>query len=128
MKKIGIDIDGTITECPFIFSALAKGLLADDHEVHIITYRQEEERGKTIKELADYDIPYTVLHMAKAQDEMGAFKASVAEEVGIDVMFDDSLRCLLAMPKGVKQFWTWDANVTNSAPMMHIARHLGAGR
>ncbi|MDX1471682.1 MAG: hypothetical protein R3213_09325 [Flavobacteriaceae bacterium] len=82
--KFGFDLDETITPHPRGWAAICNALLADGHEVHIITYRSPiYHKEQTIKELESYGLKYTELHMTGQKDV-------VCETWGIDMAFDDS--------------------------------------
>lgn len=81
--KIGLDIDGTITDYPKFFSILSK---TEQFEVHIITGRGEEDRQSTIEELAAYNIRYDYIHFV---DVDWKNKGEICKKYGIDMMFDD---------------------------------------
>ena len=110
--KYGIDIDGTISFLPEFFALLTKALIDNGHEVHIITYRSKSNRFDTMKDLENWSISYTELHMAGYSDSpMHLWKASLAEKLNIDVMFDDSIEIIAAMPKKVKRLWIHDPDI-----------------
>ena len=108
--NIGIDLDHTITDAPWLFRILAKGLLAEGHLVYIITYR--ENREDTIKDLHDLDIPYTEL-ITPLGDTLppGPWKAKIAEKINLDIMIDDAPEVIRDMPKKVKTLWMFDKSV-----------------
>ena len=54
--KIGIDIDGTITAAPPLFSVLTRALRKEGHEVVIVTFRDKGYRPETVE---DIEIPRT---------------------------------------------------------------------
>lgn len=112
--KIGLDLDFTISELPQFFAILSKALIAEGHEVHIITYREKFDTGNTIIELNDYGIAYTQLHIPDHNNTltMEAWKAEIAK-IGLDLMIDDSPEVLHAMPPNVKRLWMCDPQVFN---------------
>ncbi len=107
--NVGIDIDGTISEAPELFTLLSRVLRAAGHKVHIITYRDPAPASveETKRELADWKIAYNALHLPedKLGIGMGEWKGQIAEQLGLDIMFDDALEVLEAMPKRVLRFW-----------------------
>jgi orotidine-5'-phosphate decarboxylase len=108
--RVGIDLDDTITEAPFFFRIIAKGLMADGHEVYIITFR--EDLNLAIQDLKKYDIPYTNIFVPEQNDKSPEkWKAKIAIKLGLDIMVDDSPEVLDAMPKNVKTIWFCDRNV-----------------
>jgi len=108
--NVGIDLDNTITDAPWLFRILAKGLLADGHRVYIITYR--DERKTTIEDLHDLGIPYTeLITPVGCTLSPGSWKAKIAEEVDLDIMIDDAPEVIRDMPKKVKTLWMFDKSV-----------------
>lgn len=82
--KVGLDMDGTITDHPAFFSALS---YSDKFEIHIITGRSlDEHKDQTIEELKQYDIKYHAIHFVDAVWEK---KGEVCKKLGIQIMFDD---------------------------------------
>jgi hypothetical protein len=107
--NIGIDIDGTISESPQFFALLSRVLRAAGHQVHIITYRDPSPQSvaETKQELASWKIAYDALHIPDdgLSIGMGEWKRDVANATNLDIMIDDSLEVLAAMPKKVLRFW-----------------------
>jgi hypothetical protein len=114
--KIGFDLDGTLDRP--ILANLCKALLAEGHEVHVITGTFSESgayqapRAKRAK-LMRIGIPFTdgftgwapgngqaLLHVLDAVDvkfgteyrlrDLGLRKGALCEEYGVEVFFDDS--------------------------------------
>ncbi len=81
--KIGLDIDGTITDYPAFFAIISK---IDQFEIHIITGRGEDDRQSTIEELAQYGVRYDYLHFV---DVNWHGKGQICKDYNIDFMFDD---------------------------------------
>lgn len=106
--RIGIDVDHTITELPTLFQILSKALLQEKHQVHIITYRDEQDRKQTEEELTDYGIAYTALHMPPPDAHQAKWKAEMAGKLELDVLFDDSPEVLAALPQTCKRIWICD--------------------
>ena len=121
--KIGIDIDGTITEARQFFSFLTHVLLESGHEVHIISYR-EDTREQIRQELKVYNVRYTDIHLPQPNDAMDVWKGKLAEKLDLDIMFDDSPEVLDKMPLKVKRFWMCNPEVIN---MQHVITGLRAG-
>ena len=121
--KVGLDVDFTITDAPWLYKAMARALLEEGHEVHIITYRDWEKRREVERELTEYGVRYTGLHLPKNDDDLPpAWKASVAREVGLDLMIDDSPEVLAAMPRAVKRLWVCDPTVFDLGRVVHALR------
>lgn len=68
ITAIGIDIDGTITEDPEFFSALARKLRLNGIAVHVVTARGAECRVETEEELFELDIEYDFLYFLPPMD------------------------------------------------------------
>ena len=103
--NVGIDLDGTITECPLLFTALTKGLRAMGHHIHIITFRSErkEEVAKTLDKL---DVTYDEIHLPGDNDvNLVAWKRRIAASFKITVMIDDMPEVLSEMPENVTRLW-----------------------
>ncbi len=121
---IGIDLDDTITEMPEFFSALTAVLYYKPNvKIHIITYRDQEDRADTIKELTKYGIHYHELHLPRQQDECAEeWKSELATKLGIQLMIDDSPEVLAEMPKGTKRMWLADSEVFNLRTCVHAMK------
>lgn len=87
--SIGIDLDGTIDECPLFFQLLSYNWKGN---VYIITMRTDIE--KTKKDLAKHKIAYTEIILVKSFDE----KAKVIVDYGILIYFDDQPEMLKNIP------------------------------
>lgn len=109
MKKVGIDIDFTITEMPEFFALLTASLLKNGSEVHVISYREDEK--ETIQELKQLNIKYTQLHLPRGDQEMVSWKSNLAAELDLDLMIEDSPEVLAAMPLKTKRLWLCDPEV-----------------
>jgi hypothetical protein len=106
---IGLDLDGTISELPELFSLLSQALVEAGHEVHVITFRDPRSEDEVRVELAEHGIRYTGLHLpAMDVSSMEEWKGTLAAELGLDAMFEDSPEVLAAMPPGVKRVWICD--------------------
>jgi hypothetical protein len=119
MRKIGLDLDKTITATPWLFSALTQGLVKNGHQVHIITYRNQELLDYTRTQLIELGISYTELHLPpdkKIKPEI--WKAQIAKRLNIEVMFDDQLPVLNAMTK-TTTFWIAEPNSPDVVTCLH---------
>ena len=105
MAIIGVDIDGTVTAMPAFFSLLCNSLMASGHEVHIITYRFSHFEEQTKELLKELNVPYTKMHFGGEQPSPPAWKGELAKELKLDMMFEDSLENLAAMPPQVARVW-----------------------
>ena len=111
MKKIGIDLDYTITEMPWFFAPLTAALKLAGHEIHIVTYRDREDRAETEAELQELKIQYDQLHLPEDDALPAAWKADVCTRLGLDLMIDDAPEVLAALPAGIKRLWVCDPEV-----------------
>jgi len=98
--KIGIDIDGTITEHPEFFVALSKALYPK-HDIHILTGRDEADRDYTVAELEIWGIHYHHLHIVNAE---WPEKGRICTEESLDVLFDDMDEFIHHIPKSTLVF------------------------
>ncbi len=111
---IGLDLDHTISDVPELFAVLSVALIVQGHEVHVITFREPTEDDATRQELSSLGIACTSVHLPGPDDhDPPTWKARVAEELGLDAMFEDSPEVLAAMPTGVRRFWLADPEVFN---------------
>ncbi len=110
--KIGLDLDNTITDAPWLFSILCAGLIAKGHEVHILTYRDGDPE-ETAEELRILGITYTELHLPTVTEDMSKWKGRLAKELRLDVMIDDSPENLAEMPENVTRLWMCDPEIYN---------------
>lgn len=109
--KLGLDIDGTISACPHFYAFMARGIVTEGGEVHIISARAETDRGVTERHLVEWgfgDIPHVLhlypLHYNHADPEEleahfvrhAAWKAETCKAHGIRVLIDDDPRNLIA--------------------------------
>jgi len=101
--KIGIDVDGTMDEAPWLYSLLTRALREAGHEVHVITYR--DDREKVIEQLREWGISYDGLHLPDGIVYAPEWKGELAGKLGLDVMFEDSPEVLSKMPSGVLRMW-----------------------
>lgn len=108
--KLGLDVHGVIDQDPVLFSTLSKRLLAEGHEVYILT---GHELGDSItSELSEYGVEYTQLFsITSYHKEIGtpvsyidneetqplistskwdSTKAVYANRVGLNIHIDDS--------------------------------------
>ena len=90
--KLGLDLDGVITETPEFFSAWSHSWPG---EVVIITYRKD--RKKAEQDLADRNIRYDELVLV---DRFEA-KAEVIASLGVTFYVDDQPEMLKTIPSNV---------------------------
>lgn len=107
--KIGLDLDFTITEIPEFFQILSQALILTGHEIHIITYRDNEEKVK--QELFSFGITYTKIHLPTKAEPVATWKAKVVTELGLDIMIDDAPEVIAALPKSTKKLWLIDPEI-----------------
>ena len=88
---VGLDIDDTITRCPEFFSLLAHALIESNHEVIIITFR--EDRDTTQADLEQWDIPYSKLITSSLdaclEHGVDEWKSAMCRQYGIEIFFED---------------------------------------
>ena len=104
MSWIGFDMDGVITKAPEVFAVIAHAFKAVNMNVAVITYRlRETERAQTIEELRSIDFPFDriVMSTRAVREQYGLdaapWKAAVARDLGVKVMFEDTVENLQAM-------------------------------
>jgi uncharacterized HAD superfamily protein len=105
MANIGIDIDGTISALPAFFSFMSKALMTAGHKIYIITYRASIYRDITIQDLKNFNIEYTEVYLCDKLLPAHIWKAQLAEELQLDMMFEDALENLAAMSPRVARVW-----------------------
>lgn len=104
--NVAIDIDGTITAMPAVFAAMAKGLRASGHKVIIVTFRLEQYREETKKDLEQLGIEYDSLHMSSEDRPVDPlWKVEVALANDIQAFFEDAKDVLMALPKSIQPVW-----------------------
>jgi hypothetical protein len=112
--KIGLDLDFTITTVPEFFAVISKALMDVGHEVHVITFRDASSREETRRELVEMGINFSGLHLpSDTVSSAPDWKAEVAKDIGLDIMFEDSPENLAAMPDGVINFLVCDPFVVD---------------
>lgn len=90
---LGIDLDGVIDEAPQFFSMLSNiwpGL------VYIVTCRDDQEKAENYAR--SHDINFDKLVMVNRLND----KATVIQQLGVNVYIDDQDECLLNIPDTVK--------------------------
>ena len=109
---VGIDLDNTITDIPWMFAIISKALVDAGHEVHVITYR---ERGDTEQEMKGLGMTWTKVHFPEDHPLGGGsipkWKAAVVKELNVSVMFEDSPENLAELPPDVKRIWICDPEI-----------------
>ena len=90
--KLGLDLDGVITETPEFFSAWTHSWPG---EVIIITYRKD--RQKAVQDLADRNIRYDELVLVNRFEA----KAEVIANLGVAFYIDDQPEMLKTIPASV---------------------------
>jgi len=98
--KVGLDIDGTITAMPWLFRVLSRGLRAEGHEVYVITFRSPSFKEETEEMLQAMGVVYDKIFYGQ-QIVDPEWKGKIAQEVGLDVMFEDDVSVLAQMPATV---------------------------
>jgi uncharacterized HAD superfamily protein len=95
--KIGLDIDGTITDKPEFFALLTQN---PNFEVHIITGRDKDWNLATIADLAKWGIRYDQIHYA----DNWLDKGRICAEQGLEIMFDDMDEYIKHIPEPTTVF------------------------
>ena len=125
--RIGLDLDDTVTGrdgLPAFFALLSQALVRAGHEVHIISFRYDESRKATLSELRELGIWFTALHLTTAAGPApAAWKARLAEQLGLDVMVEDSLENLAAMPARTRSIWVCPRRVDLGAVSQVLIDH-----
>lgn len=92
--KIGLDIDGTITEYSGFFADLAR---VNDFQIYVITGRDPLDHQETLAELQRYDIRHNGVYYAENWED----KARLCQDLGIRIMFDDQDEYIEHMPPDI---------------------------
>ena len=113
MIRLGLDIDGCISEYPRLFSILTKALISSDTEVFIISSRENsnKSRKQTEQELKELGIFYN--HLFLTDD-----KQQVIKENCIDLFIDNEIEqinsiknsavCCLLLREQMNYCWETD--------------------
>jgi uncharacterized HAD superfamily protein len=97
--KVGIDLDNCITadiNSENFFRVICH-LLHPEHEIHIITNRDESSREATIQELKELGIQYSTLALVSK-------KAEYILTHKVNIYFDDTDEYFLELPEEVTVF------------------------
>lgn len=91
---IAVDLDGMLLAFPDFFSGFFKTMQSNSNAVGILTGRPESEKEEILKALAGIDIkPDFYIGMPdemKKQDfPPGIYKATVCNDLKVDLLFDD---------------------------------------
>lgn len=95
--KIGIDLDGTISEYSEFFKLFTKAMAEAGHKIYVITHRLPGTENEVAEELKSYGITY---HVIKITYEKPGF---IMKE-GISVLFDDREEFFVDLPEEVAVF------------------------
>ncbi|MHC4573171.1 MAG: hypothetical protein ACYS76_03430 [Planctomycetota bacterium] len=95
--KIGVDLDGTISEYPGFFEIFTKAMARIGCKIYVITDRPTGTENQVRRELQDYGITY---HAVRITSD----KAGFIEDERITVLFDDMDRYFRHLPKNVVVF------------------------
>ncbi|MHC4622908.1 MAG: HAD family hydrolase [Planctomycetota bacterium] len=95
--KIGVDLDGTISEYPEFFRLFTKAMADAGCKIYIITDRMPDTEPQVQRELENYGLTY---HAVKITSD----KAGFIEDEGITVLFDDMDRYFRHLPEHVAVF------------------------
>jgi len=95
--KIGIDLDGTISEYPEFFKLFTRVMAKAGCKIYIVTDREPGTEVQVKAELQDYGITYHVI-------EITGDKVSYILGQGVGVLFDDVDHYFVDLPKDVAVF------------------------
>ncbi|MFQ6035515.1 MAG: hypothetical protein ACE5NM_06670 [Sedimentisphaerales bacterium] len=95
--KIGIDLDGTISEYPEFFRLFSKAMANAGCKIYIVTDREPRTEDQVKAELKNYGITY---HVVKITGD----KVSYILGQGIGVLFDDVDHYFVDLPEEVAVF------------------------
>lgn len=106
--KIGVDIDGVVTEIPDIVRSICN---SGNHEIYIITYRDNKDGVSEL--LKAYNIYYDEIFTCPSGREMVEWKRSIAINLNIDAMIEDTPEILNSLPSNIKRIWICDPSIYN---------------
>ena len=95
--KIGIDLDGTISEYPEFFKLLSRAMARAGCRIYVVTDRMPGTEASVARELQMYGITYHVIKIT-------AEKAGYILREGISILFDDMDEYFLDLPEEVAVF------------------------
>ncbi|MHC4617790.1 MAG: hypothetical protein ACYTEQ_08550 [Planctomycetota bacterium] len=95
--KIGVDLDGTISEYPQFFKLFTKAMAHAGCKIYVITDRPPGTETHIRQELQNYGITYDAIKITSD-------KAGFIEDEGITVLFDDMDRYFRHLPERVAVF------------------------
>jgi uncharacterized HAD superfamily protein len=95
--KMGIDLDGTISEYPEFFNLLSRAMARVGCKIYVVTDRRPGTEASVARELERYDITYHVIKIT-------AEKAKYILREGISILFDDMDEYFLDLPEEVAVF------------------------
>jgi len=95
--KIGVDLDGTISEYPGFFSLFTRAMAEAGCRIYVITDRMLGTEADVISELGKHGITYHVLKITSD-------KAKYILDEGVSVLFDDKEEYFLELPEEVAVF------------------------
>lgn len=95
--KIGVDLDGTISEYPEFFKVFTKVMAEAGCKIYVITDRLPRTEEDIARELEAYGITY---HVLKITADKGRYVTSE----GISVLFDDRDVYFRELPEEVAVF------------------------
>ncbi len=89
--KIGFDYWNVCSAYPRHFATLARSLIRDGHEVHVISAVGASRAGTIEDEVIYLSIPYTEVHVVVfgRPSESPSLKLAKCQELGIGVFYDD---------------------------------------
>lgn len=117
--KIGLDIDGTISENVEFFATLSQ---SDRFEVHIITGRDPADKIETLEELTSLGINFHTIHYADGWEDKGR----ICKELGLEVIFDDQDEYITHIPCSTLVFKPRNGGNWNAAKMDWLTKPANA--
>lgn len=101
---LGLDYHDTISSYPDHFRFLARSVLAEGGQVHIISACSEANANKYGKQIMRAKVPNTSIHMVVYEQHYQApkLKLNLAKELGVTLMIDDRAdTCALFAAHGI---------------------------
>ena len=118
--NIGLDIDGTITEMPEFFALLSKVMRQAGHKIFIISYRDMEVLDASRAEVNSLGVEYDAMYHPGPHESLEDFKARMASQLELDMIFDDMPESFMKMHPNVKRFWLVDPKIYNMRSILNV--------
>lgn len=101
---IGLDFYGTVTRNNKIFRNIAQALIAQGHEVYIVSAVKRNNISKLKTELKHSKVPYSYLEIVPYENywEIPELKLKACKRLGIRMLLDDNEdTCQLLSEQGI---------------------------